>query len=80
MLRRNGFTGFLAAVFGANEKRLTLPPEGRLEDFLRLAHVTLSALAGWPTPRVAALRQRSDVSKLSPQRAVPKPVSVPSTQ
>ena len=73
----SGFTGFLAAVFGTNEKRLTLPPEGRLEDFLRLAHVTLSALAGWPTPRVAALRQRSDVSKLSPQRPVPKPVSVP---
>jgi len=73
----SGFTGFLAAVFGTNEKRLTLPPEGRLEDFLRLAHVTLAALAGWPTPRVAALRQRSDASKLSPQRPVPKPASVP---
>src|SRR5262249_16173563 len=46
-------------------------------DFLRLAHVTLTALPGWPTPRVAALRQRSDVSKLSPQRAIPKPASVP---
>jgi hypothetical protein len=73
----SGFTGFLAAVFGTNEKRLTLPPEGRLEDFIRLAHVTLTALPGWPTPRVAALRQRSDVSKLSPQRPIPKVAGVP---
>jgi len=61
-----GFTGFLAAVFGVNEKRLQLPPEGRLEDFLRIAHVTLSALPGWPTPRAIALRARTNPQAKTP--------------
>jgi hypothetical protein len=71
------FTGFLASVFGVNEKRLKLPAEGRLEDFLRLAHITLQALPGWPTPRAAALRQRVGSLNPAPERPVPRPAPSP---
>jgi hypothetical protein len=70
------FTGFLASVFGVNEKRLKLPKEGRLEDFLRLAHVATQSLPGWPTPRALALRQRLE-STTPIERPVPKVVVPP---
>jgi hypothetical protein len=36
--------------------RLELPPEGEPDDFLDLAVTTLNTLPGWPSPRIAALR------------------------
>ncbi len=53
-----GFQGKLASLFGAllNEK-VTLPPEGTIEQFLTLAQQTLTALPGWPSARARALQQ-----------------------
>jgi hypothetical protein len=57
MEARGGFQGFLAAVFGSfMSERLELPPECEVDDFLNLAANTLSALPGWPSPRIEALR------------------------
>ncbi|HQR35422.1 MAG TPA: hypothetical protein PLK30_21970 [Blastocatellia bacterium] len=50
-------SGLLATVMSAllNES-LKLPPEGRPEDFIELAKLTLQALPGWPSARTLALR------------------------
>ncbi len=51
--------GLLATVFGALlSESLKLPPEGRPEDFVELARLTLQALPGWPTARALALRNQ----------------------
>jgi hypothetical protein len=54
-----GLRGFLATVFGSFAgRRLTLPPEGTVDDFLALARRALQGLPGWPTERDVALRAR----------------------
>jgi hypothetical protein len=54
-----GFRRLLAAAFGAlMQERLNLPPEGNVDDFLKIASAALHALPGWPSPRALALRER----------------------
>ena len=58
--RRDGEeSGLLSTVLGVllNES-LKLPPEGRPEDFVDLARLTLQGLPGWPTGRALALQNR----------------------
>lgn len=53
-----GFKGLLATVFGAlMSENLTLPPEGKAEDFLALARQIVRHLPkDFPTPRIIELR------------------------
>ncbi|MCL4294543.1 MAG: hypothetical protein KJ077_02395 [Anaerolineae bacterium] len=54
-----GFGGLLASVFGTlTQERLDLPPQGNVDDFLKIARDALKALPGWPSPRAIALRER----------------------
>lgn len=56
-VRKAEQSGLLANVFGALlSESLKLPPEGRPEDFIELARLTLQALPGWPSARALALR------------------------
>ena len=56
-VRKAEQSGLLANVFGALlSESLKLPPEGRPEDFIELARLTLKALPGWPSARALALR------------------------
>lgn len=55
----SGFQGFLASVFGSlMSESLELPPEGKADDFLKIAAMTLNNLPGWPSRRALALRNR----------------------
>lgn len=54
-----GFQGFLASAFGGIMKdRLEIPPQGRLDDYLKLAETALTSFKGWPPKRISALHNR----------------------
>lgn len=71
-------SGLLASMFRTLlSESLKLPPEGRPEDFIELARLTLQALPGWPTARAFALRNLIKPASLaSSYRTInPPPVS-----
>lgn len=80
-----GFKGFLASVFGAlMSDNLTLPPEGKTEEFLALARETMRHLQNdFPTPRIIALRNclkaaaRLDGRQYTTPPHVPYPINIP---
>lgn len=75
----SGFQGFLASVFGSlMSEVLELPPEGKVDDFLRIAAATLNNFPGWPSRRALALRNRlksapPDAYRNAARRQAPPP-------
>jgi hypothetical protein len=64
-----GIGRVLSSLFGEEK---TLPPEGSVEDFLRIAHAALAAVPGWPSARARAVKAR-----VAPFTGTPRSVSVP---
>ncbi|MCZ7649207.1 MAG: hypothetical protein M5U26_28790 [Planctomycetota bacterium] len=59
-------SSWLGRLFdGLLRKREELPPEGSLEEFLRIARHALEGLPGWPTAQAQALRQQCRVLEAS---------------
>lgn len=84
----DGFTGFLASVYGTLMKdKLELPQEGTIGDFIDIARQAIKSLPGWPPPRSAMMRDcvrrvPEDVraraaSSRSSKAAYTKPVKIP---
>lgn len=69
--------GWLFAGF-ARERR-TLPPEGKLDEFVELARIALAALPGWPDSRARVLMNRlGGAAPLhQPERPIPRAVPAP---
>jgi hypothetical protein len=65
-----GIGRVLTSLFGEEEM---LPPEGSVEDFLRIAQATLQGLTGWPSARAQALRQRVKLATATPRRTAENP-------
>lgn len=73
--------GMLATLFGAQDAdRMTLPPEGTVDDLLQIGKSILPSFPGFPDARITALRSRY---RRGPQGAVrpPEPkIPAPSAQ
>ena len=53
---KGGFNGFVHSVFGSSKDELTLPAEGSIEEFLRIADQVIHSLPGWPPERAKIMR------------------------
>jgi hypothetical protein len=54
-----GFSGMLQSVFGSNQHdKLSLPPEGSIDDFIQLAEQVMMSLPGWPPERTKLMRRQ----------------------
>jgi hypothetical protein len=59
LVATNQFTGVLASVFGdMAADKLDLPPEGTVDDLIKIAQDCIYRLPGWPPPRTLQLRAR----------------------
>lgn len=78
--RQGTLGGFLSQVFGVPDHlRLDLPPEGTLDDFLRLAQEALPGFPGHPDRRARAVAARLGAAGGAGPREpkVPRPSSAP---
>lgn len=53
---KSGLNGFVQSVFGSSKDELTLPAEGTIEEFLRIADQVIHSLPGWPPERAKIMR------------------------
>ena len=53
---KGGLNGFVHSVFGSSKDELTLPAEGSIEEFLRIADQVIHSLPGWPPERAKIMR------------------------
>lgn len=79
--KKGSLGGFLSSVFGVpDHMRLELPPEGTLDDFLRLAELSLPHFPGYPDRRASAVAARTvhGQPRAEPPRVthVPRPSTV----
>jgi hypothetical protein len=66
-----GLSRVLSWVLGGDQK--TLPPEGSIEEFLKLARVALEKLPGWLSARAKALRDRVRPMTATASKPLPPP-------
>jgi hypothetical protein len=74
--KKGSLGGFLSSVFGVpDHMRLELPPEGTVDDFVRLAELSLPHFPGFPDRRASAVTARTLHGQ--PRAQAPRTVNLP---
>ncbi|MEW6732271.1 MAG: hypothetical protein AB1489_13160 [Acidobacteriota bacterium] len=73
-----GLSGLLAAVFSSlTSDKLTLPAQGRVDEYIEIARTTINTIYGWPTPRALALRAHVHTTASASAKPIVEPLRQP---